>query len=589
MIPLLLSTVWLLSFQVVAQQAVSTWRKPNVTTSRADRVNLAEAAIKESIAQLDTSTAQFPDAGDSYGFAGAFYSQLAEFDLATNQSKYGSILEQYFLLATENLGQYGAENFTGEYVSQMLFKVVLMLTYIALLLLAQMNDGINYGHGAVMAFTAYSNTLFLDYARQVWWAVEPYTLSQKDVDTGTIPLKNFTMITTCTGLTMAGGTFRVFEKDPNAPDMNAQSTGNFLVLSALLAEATGEDIFLDAAKASADFFNNHLLNAQHIAQDGISARTNDSCSPSPIQVSYNSALLLEGLAILYSITSNASISAMIEEILTAAIPNPAWQGPDGIIANGATKLSDLMMPRALSTVISRNATTPALRSYIETYLSVQFNAVIDLATTSGSNIYSGTWNGQPSATAFSPGNQTNAIQVLVSAINLNNQTSPTESSNSSLPSSASPTPSGALPSASTSLLPPVRKASMTGAIVGGSIGGLLLLIGGAIGIILWRRRLRFKTTPSSSVMAIAPQTNPAIRPFDLQFSDPPQPRSTKLNHSIPAASLAQVSANQNDGLSTPVSAALPTSELVNILYQRLANHELVGSDEPPDYPATPRP
>jgi predicted alpha-1,6-mannanase (GH76 family) len=80
-------------------------------------------------------------------------------------------------------------------------------------------------------------------------------------------------------------------------------------LSALLAETTGDDIYLEAAKESADFISNHLLNAQHVVQDGISVRANDSCALNSEvnQESYNSGLMIEGLAILYSITTNSSI------------------------------------------------------------------------------------------------------------------------------------------------------------------------------------------------------------------------------------------------------------------------------------------
>lgn len=65
-----------------------------------------------------------------------------------------------------------------------------------------MNAGIahrNYGHGAAMAFATYSNPVFLEYAKQVWWAVKTYTLSQSELDAGTAPLKNISLTPTCQG------------------------------------------------------------------------------------------------------------------------------------------------------------------------------------------------------------------------------------------------------------------------------------------------------------------------------------------------------------------------------------------------------
>ncbi|KAF7362721.1 Glycoside hydrolase family 76 protein [Mycena venus] len=416
-------TVWLYVFHAVCQgqQASSLWRKPNVTMTRADRVSVAEAALEKAITFLDTSNALFPDPSDSYGMSGAFYSQLAEFDLATSQTKYADTLQQYFALASTTLSQqFQAQNFTGEFIAR------------------SINDGLNYGHGAAVAYATYKTGVFLQYAEQAWWAAKAFTLGQNDVNSGTVPSKDFTISPTCGGITTAGATFR--EKSSTAPDINVLATGSFLVLSALLAEATGEDLYLEAAKESADFISNHLLNAKHVVQDGLSVRANDSCAlnQEKDQESYNSALMIEGLTILHSITPNASLFESIQQMVPAAIEYAGWQGNNGIIANGgmpSSKSGDLNLPRTLSTVIARNATTPVLRSYVEAYLGVQFNAVLDLATTSGSNIYAGSWNGPPSST-FSPGNQTNAIQVLISVINLHNETLAT----STIPSA--PGPSG---------------------------------------------------------------------------------------------------------------------------------------------------
>ncbi|KAJ6554697.1 hypothetical protein B0H19DRAFT_1029835, partial [Mycena capillaripes] len=128
---------------------------------------------------------------DAYGTAGVLYSQLAEFDLATNQTKYADTLEQFFSLASTTLSGFQAENFTGE---------------------------LNYGHGAAVAFVTYKTQAFLKYAEQVWSTVKTFTLSQSDVDAGSIPLKEFTISPTCGGITTAGGTFR--EKSPTTSDIS---------------------------------------------------------------------------------------------------------------------------------------------------------------------------------------------------------------------------------------------------------------------------------------------------------------------------------------------------------------------------------
>ncbi|KAJ6555979.1 hypothetical protein B0H19DRAFT_1151691 [Mycena capillaripes] len=128
-------------------------------------------------------------------------------------------------------------------------------------------------------------------------------------------------------------------------------------------------MYLEAAKESADFIRNQLYNSGNVVlvQDGLSARKNDSCelNSETVQQPYNSGLAIEGLAILYSITQNASIYYMIGELVAAAIPYSGWQGPNGVM------FGDVFLPRALATVYARNATTPTLQAYIAAYLSVQ--------------------------------------------------------------------------------------------------------------------------------------------------------------------------------------------------------------------------
>ncbi|KAJ7114693.1 hypothetical protein C8R44DRAFT_629916, partial [Mycena epipterygia] len=81
-------------------------------------------------------------------------------------------------------------------------------------------------------------------------------------------------------------------------------------LSALLAEPTSDPVYLQAAEQSTDFIHAHLFNAQHVVLDSISGNANDSCALTSIMESYNSGLMIEGLAILASITQNVSTQAL---------------------------------------------------------------------------------------------------------------------------------------------------------------------------------------------------------------------------------------------------------------------------------------
>ncbi|KAJ7469022.1 hypothetical protein FB451DRAFT_1255579 [Mycena latifolia] len=541
-----------------AQVASSSWRKPNITTSPADRVVYAGAAVEKGINMLGTD-GQFD--GEAYVTAGIFYSQMAEFDIVTNQRQYQDDLTQYFVLAQANR--------------------------------ANFSDQLSYGHAAARAYTAYKNPIFLQYAIESWWFGRTYTLSQDNVDAGRIPGKNFTVQLLCQDITMAGGTF--YTTDSTDPAIVGLGTG----LSALLAEATPDPTYLQAAQQSTEFIQAHLYNIKNVVQDSISGRANDSCAVASTIEPYNSGLMIEALAILASISPNASTQALLDNIVAAAIPNTAWQGSNGIIANtGHGSHGDISLVQGLGVAYSRNVTSPALRAYIEAYLAVQFNAVLDLATTTGSNIYGAAWIGPPSS-IFSGANQTAALSVLLSAIYLKNETTPT-ASGSSPPTSQTPSaPSRASPG---------PRSSLIGGIIGGAVGGIILLSGG-----IWfiRRRSRVQRTSQP------PVTSPAmydIEPFidvsrpvsDTLLAEPEQseklgrprknhPSSGRLVGGAPITGSA--ASTSSPGVQAPTverrnetparaasPAALPTAELVRLLNERLQNQNWDDEEVPPDYP-----
>ncbi|KAJ7468986.1 hypothetical protein FB451DRAFT_1255438 [Mycena latifolia] len=539
-----------------AQVASPSWRKPNITTSATERVSLADAALQLAITSLN-SGAQFN--GESYGIAGALYSQMAEFDLATNQTKYEKYLEQYFPLAQQTR--------------------------------ANFSDELSYGYAAARAYAAYKNPTFLQYAIESWWFGRAWTLSQDDVSSGTFAEKEFPIENVC-----------------QESELSNYSLRN---LSALLAEATPDPMYLQAATESAEFIHAHLYNVQNVVQDSISARANDSCSASSIVGPYNSGLMIEGLAILSSINrNNASTQNLLNDILLAAIPNSAWQTDNGIIGGNGRNSGDLNLVRGLGAVYARNTTTPALRAYINAYISVQFNAVIDLATSGATNIYAASWTGPPSK-KFLGGNQTQALGALISALSIGNDSAPSQSSATPTPSSSS----SSSPSPSSTAVP-TRKPPL-GPIIGGVVGGVALL---AVGFIIWlvRRRHFYSSvqqTPRPTSIVLSSSVTSWIQPFTApthsrraknKIGEPEFEESSRKPRNQPSSSRegpAQSSAKtaMNGAPSrrppvveqrpsppsdTPNSAALPTEELVRLLNDRLRNHEWDEAEAPPEYPTS---
>jgi predicted alpha-1,6-mannanase (GH76 family) len=70
-------------------------------------------------------------------------------------------------------------------------------------------------------------------------------------------------------------------------------------------------MYLQAAEQSTEFMRAHLVDAQNVVQDGISGASSDACNPTNIHIEpYNAGLMIEGLAILGSITQVASTQAL---------------------------------------------------------------------------------------------------------------------------------------------------------------------------------------------------------------------------------------------------------------------------------------
>ncbi|KAJ7695420.1 hypothetical protein B0H17DRAFT_1198654 [Mycena rosella] len=541
-----------------AQLVSPTWRKPNITTSLADRVNIAGAALDKAISMLGKDD-QFD--GLAWGVASYFYSQIADFDIATNQTKYQDNLKGYFLQASQ--------------------------------LRSNFSDELSYGHAAARAYAAYKDPVFLDYAVQSWWYGWTYTLSSADVASGSSGAKDFPIEKECQGITTAGGTFG-----------NTVSTDPFLTglgtgVSALLAEATSDQMYLQAATDAANFIHTHLYNVFNQVQDSISGRANDSCALTSLIEPYNAGLMMEGLSILYSITGNASIQNLLNDILVATIPNTAWQGSDGVIANGGQKTGDLNLVQGLTVVYTRNATTPELHSNLGQYIAIQFNAVIDLATENNSNVYGNSWLGPPSS-VFSGTNQTNALSALIGAISLRNDSSNVisgpQSSSASAPSQT----------------PAPHKSSRNASVIGGVIGGVALV---AVVAAIWAFRRRFSpsrhtesqpmtTVYSDSISAseINPfrehETSPTSYGLPSQrthraksYNDLKRRHAAESADAIPDSSGPSLMSNPHpasvdvlpQNVVQPVPAALPTEELVRLLNERLQGHEWDEGEAPPDY------
>ncbi|KAJ7737334.1 kinase-like domain-containing protein [Mycena metata] len=259
-------------------------------------------------------------------------------------------------------------------------------------------------------YEIYEDERFLGVAEAAWRFGLKWTLSEADVRNRIFQPKLIHLAANCSGSSVAGGTFSSVDKWDSG--INTLTTGTFFVLSALLFEATHQVKYLRQARDSLEFLKNHLfLEGESRLLDSLDST---KCVTHGDQLPDNYGVLIEGLAIWYSISGgDSTVQTMLNNLTYAAIMNTGWQGEDGIIAFGPDKTGSIGLIHGLHMTYRRNATSSQLRDVIAQYLTVQYNAVVDLATYPGTNIYT-RWIG-PANLNFSAQHQTAALGVLLAA------------------------------------------------------------------------------------------------------------------------------------------------------------------------------
>ncbi|KAG7091544.1 hypothetical protein E1B28_010573 [Marasmius oreades] len=200
----------------------SQWRKPQITVSPEQRISLAANAIQETMNIFNQTSGQFNVDGN-YVYSGVFYGQMADFDLATNGTRFKDLLMTYFLKA-EALNP----GFLAEFVSRLrsLASSPTYRFFFRTICLRQLQFGVMYGWAAVRAYSAYHESAFLGFAERSWGSMRLYTLSNNDVAAGKSPRKSVQVLKDCSGASLSGGTFYI--RDDKSSTLSGLPTGLFL-------------------------------------------------------------------------------------------------------------------------------------------------------------------------------------------------------------------------------------------------------------------------------------------------------------------------------------------------------------------------
>ncbi|VDB84793.1 unnamed protein product [Peniophora sp. CBMAI 1063] len=443
-----------------------------------------------------------------------------------------------------------------------------------------------WGLAFFYAYRTYRQQFYLDLAmmaHNLTYNNAFVTSSAAASGTGSGRNVSFTPPPGCTNATIAGGVF--FKQDQlNDTIVNAETIGPFMALSAYLYEQTNQQLYSDAAELSLNFIVNHLWNGTYVRDSFVMA----SCQTDNVTMNtFNQAFFVEGLSVWANVTKSTTLSSLLQTAVASTTTLKTWTLPNGVVAEDTDRdNSDAdtkgVFLRGLTEARMRNPGT-GLATYIDAYLTVQFNAVINNALASGTSFYTTSWSGPP-VSSFSAGGNLAAVDVMNSAFSI------TKPSNTSTSTGGS----GEVPTPSESANPNSKRSLNAGAIAGGVIGGLV-----AAAVILfatllsWRRR-RARAIEEGMVVddSVAPAARPdstTAEPFMLQtpFTPPPvkgEPTYSSHQHdpSSPATQLEATTApgssrtTEQETTSEPVDPGeLPN--LVRRLYTMLHGPQ----EEPP--------
>ncbi|KAL0571721.1 hypothetical protein V5O48_010229, partial [Marasmius crinis-equi] len=358
--------------------------------------------------------------------------------------------------------------------------------------------------------------------------------------------------------------------------------------SSALAEVTKNQTYIDSSLSSRNFYLYHLRNQKGVMLDGINA---DHCSPSDQAFPANPGIMMEGLAVLGSVSNPEDTDAIFSdlvEIVNKTVSNNEWYNINGILAADdlSREFAELVgqyVIRGLVAFYNRNTTQSSLRTYIKEYVAVQYNAVMSNARGQGenSNTYGAPWTGAQQPLNFSLPYQTNALSILVPAITIGNDTSDTPRETGR--------PQPTTPEAKTRL--------NVGVIVGGVAAGLAVMAFLTI-LALWliRRRRRSRQISNANPTRSDNLAQSQIEPFRNPALEKSGHRGEKRLSAAPRdlEQAEDMSSTDLDYTDTDISSSqgsfrldgeLSTADLVMLLNHRLRGQgrDWREDEQPPDY------
>ncbi|VDB86703.1 unnamed protein product [Peniophora sp. CBMAI 1063] len=452
----------------------SGWQNTKSSTSYAVRLDLARGAAGEVQYWSDPSTG-FPDDHQVNSTVSNVAIVLASQDLLSGNSSWKAQVDRILSYYESGLGN-----------------------------LNNMIDNIDAGYWGLAEIAGY--LAYNDSESRLQFAQRNFDALYTDfinASAAQAQLYSRTLVTSCPPGTLEGLLFAE-HSDRASLVVISSSIGPWIALSARLYELTQNATYLEAAAQSIQFMDSYMVKPTG-SNVSISTTFNiTSCAPDQAAGTVdNVGLYIEGLSVLANVTGNQTYTQLLEELVPAITSFRPWHTDDGILTDDATYVSKGTLIRGLLEARLRNpGNSTEFIDLIDSYLTIQFNAVQTNAKSANGKDYSNSWNlVDGSSSQYSTVASVQALDVLNAALAI-------------------------APRAFHSPISPHRHIQVgviVGAAVGGIVAALLVVLGG---IYHHRRRNARKRLIRDDKVDITQEPSLPVKaemltePFVMPTSDP---------------------------------------------------------------------
>ncbi|KZV73965.1 hypothetical protein PENSPDRAFT_749658 [Peniophora sp. CONT] len=245
------------------------------------------------------------------------------------------------------------------------------------------SNGLQWALAYYYTYKAYGQMSFLTSAQTIWDAVYPYFVTQEMVanppQVQLPPTRNITWLNAngCFDKFASGGVFFLPEVSDDAR-ARMETVGPFATLAGYLYEATQDDAYKVAGLQAMTFLGvltNPTSGLQHGEFDLQQCLVHTDPGPG-----FQGWYILP-LSIWANITGNSTLSQTLQNVVSRSAQTPNWVTDDGVLtdANPTDNLSDngwddkAILIRALSEVLRRYPGSSDLASFIQAFLTIQYN------------------------------------------------------------------------------------------------------------------------------------------------------------------------------------------------------------------------